>query len=373
MHLDSPLTSTKRKRDTESHGLPEPKALRMATLSNRLQSLRVAEGSDNYTDAASMDVEDSNGMGSDNAAGRAIRRAFRTRNSSISTTEALPGFQEDLLRYNQIVDDIKATVVHPYQLSGDLDMDLHCMRDRLERKRQLYGGGLKDEYWKKRGLPTHDLVRQRSALCACLYAPVYGFFYQLHTEIQRAADQSMIMERVLNGLVFAGDCADFVGEPFQPDVIYAAYHLSTSFVAWTIKQTELLDVKNGKGRSGEARVMQLFDNVSRILQALQAMRRCGDGRGGEEFGTEVPGMNATLVSLGQSLVDAGLRLFRAASSKSALPTSGRRILVIAMACKYVQAVMTLVGGNEEEKKRMQSCMYQKLVAALPPEAQATVI
>ena len=88
-------------------------------------------------------------------------------------------------------------MVQPLQLSGDLDMDLHRMRDCLEGKRQLYGGGLKDEFWQKRGLRTDELVGERSAFCTWLYTRPYGFFFDLHTEIQRAVDQSMVSDLVV--------------------------------------------------------------------------------------------------------------------------------------------------------------------------------
>ncbi|KAJ3039767.1 hypothetical protein HDV00_011894 [Rhizophlyctis rosea] len=250
---------------------------------------------------------------------------------------------QDAIQYISIVEDIKATVTQPLPAYNDLDTALHHMRQFLEGKRRLYGGGLADDYWEVRGLPTEEIAVQRSAFAGWVYESAFKFFVQLHTTMQSFGQ---------------------VATPAPRNLVDAAYHLLNVFLSWTVGQSEQLDTKTGKGR--EARVMLLFDNVVRALEALRSLRQCGVLVTEADIGME--DQDATLETLSQLLVDAGMHLFGAASSNSTLPSSGRRTLVIAMACKYVKAVTALVDATEDEKKRM-----KQLIAALPAEAQQTVI
>ncbi|KAJ3294212.1 hypothetical protein HK104_003850 [Borealophlyctis nickersoniae] len=279
---------------------------------------------------------------------------------------------ENVVQYIRVVEDMKSTVASSFHLTGVLESDLGRMRECLDTKRQLYDNVMDGEQWRSLGLPVDEIQPQMAAFASWMYGLPWGYFMELNSEIGNMHDAQTIksvMNYVLSGLIFAGDCADFIRRPFQPRAFDLAYHLTTAFISWTIRQYDTL-ADAGKARSAEAKIMLLFDNVIKALIAVLAMRgsrsRIGDRRGNEE-GTsdaDLPQRRELLESLGRVIVEAGLRLCTAAKSKTVTPGVGesRKTLLVALACKYVSAVVKLAGSDKHSVARI-----QKLIVHLPPE------
>ncbi|KAJ3154996.1 hypothetical protein HDU86_004516 [Geranomyces michiganensis] len=235
---------------------------------------------------------------------------------------------ERVSQYIRVVEDLKTTVATSFPLTGDLDADSERMKACLEEKKHLWGTILADDgrTWRKVGFP----VDEHSHLFATASAWVYGLPWTLlvlvdgeRQNLQVRSDNLIgdgqapspelteLMERVFNILLFAQDCGEFVGRLFQPRVRHGACALGAAFFVFTVALFEnlssLSSMRNGhasqteparmewspasalpapphiasasptpspptrSSRATDARVMQLFGNLVRLLDALRVI------------------------------------------------------------------------------------------------------
>ncbi|KAJ3176399.1 hypothetical protein HDU87_005268 [Geranomyces variabilis] len=233
---------------------------------------------------------------------------------------------ELLIQYIRVVEDLKTTAAMSFPLTGNLDADAERMKACLDEKKQLWGTILADDgrVWRTLGFP----VDEHSHLFASAAAWIYGLPWTLlvlvdgeRHKLQARGEHvtgdgeapspelTDLMERVFKALLFAQECGEFVGRPFQPRVRHGACALGAAFFVFTVALFEKLSsqstLRNGSAaateparmewspalttstashaatvsqtpspptrtsRATDARVMQLFGNLVRLLDALR--------------------------------------------------------------------------------------------------------
>ncbi|KAI8916477.1 hypothetical protein DFJ77DRAFT_341620 [Powellomyces hirtus] len=211
---------------------------------------------------------------------------------------------DNLIRYIRIVEDMKSTAAMSFHLSGALDADLKRMKECLDQKKALWGTVLVDGAltWQTLGFPVDELQHLLNAAAGWVYGLPWSLLVQLDAEFHKFdarghvpssdPETHVLMERIFNGLVFAQECAEFVGKSFQQRVQYGAYGLTAAFFIFTLTLFETLSgtrtphtpnpsscsssypssSASGKARSTEVRAMQLFGNLVKLLEALRSMK-----------------------------------------------------------------------------------------------------
>ncbi|KAJ3006568.1 hypothetical protein HKX48_009584 [Thoreauomyces humboldtii] len=345
---------------------------------------------------------------------------------------------DNVVSYIKIVEDMKATTLMSFHVTGDLDDDLIRMKQCLDQKRSLWGTVLVDDAaaWKTLGFPVDELQELLSAAAGWIYGLPWSLLVQLDGELHKLRATGTghhpdpaahaIMERVFSGLLFAQDCAEFVGRPFQQRVLNGAYSLTSAFFIFTLTLYEQLSQRSvGKARSAEVRVMQLFGNLVKLLEALRALKgtsghdrdyRHGKRRARPPTATptagdvprgrsnyrpprhslhsplspdsndaaispvsnvtadHLPGHLEALDELSRVIVEAGLQICEYVATRhgkadathqagtSTTPlNAGKNVLVLVVAVRYVQDTCRLAGTHEADKARL-----QRLVDRLPP-------
>ncbi|KAJ3150186.1 hypothetical protein HDU89_003275 [Geranomyces variabilis] len=235
---------------------------------------------------------------------------------------------EHLIQYIRVVEDLKTTAAMSFPLTGNLGADAERMKACLEEKNQLWGTILADDgrAWRTLGFP----VDEHSHLFASAAAWMYGLPWTLlvlvdgeRHKLQARGEHvtsdgeapspelTELMERVFNTLLFAQECGEFVGRSFQPRVRHGSCALGAAFFVFTVALFEKLSsqssLRNGSAaateparmewspalatsaaahtatasqtpspptrtsRATDARVMQLFGNLVRLLDALRVI------------------------------------------------------------------------------------------------------
>lgn len=208
------------------------------------------------------------------------------------------------------------------------------------------------------------------------------------------------MEHVFEGILFARDCADLVHKPFQSRALHGAYTLTTLFTSFTLSLFEqVMQRASHKPRSVEVRVIQLYSNLVKLLEALRFMRgHFDDGtetkresaqetrpkshpqrdRVEAQFNQEppmtpdspqvadhasyfpitaedqAPGQMEALDNLARVVVEAGLQLCEYVAARGAkqdgnTPQNNKSMLLTALAVRYVDAAVKLAGLKAEEQ------------------------
>ncbi|KAI8818383.1 uncharacterized protein EV422DRAFT_538400 [Fimicolochytrium jonesii] len=209
---------------------------------------------------------------------------------------------ENVIHFVKVVEDMKSTIATGYQPDGDLPSDL------LQAKKEAWGDLLSTDgaRWRTMGFPIDELQPLINAAGTWIYGLPWNHLARLDAELQTLQGQTMdeaahprlhvLMERVFDGILFARDCAEFVGRPMNKRIQVGALSLVTVFFSFTIsffesKSLTAADAPStsattalappttlasaGRGKMGEAHAVQYFGNLVKLLEALEVMTNAG--------------------------------------------------------------------------------------------------
>ncbi|KAG0053511.1 hypothetical protein BGZ83_000928 [Gryganskiella cystojenkinii] len=268
---------------------------------------------------------------------------------------------EQIVHYVQVTESMRETLSSHFQHPQDLTEDLTRSQEVLDFQRTLFGETLRNSglAWKALGLPAMEgliqgtqewILNLAKTLTIKIRAEVNLALENIHHQQQHAKAvgdmeedddpharlaAGNVMELVVQGALLTGSCLELVGKPC-PMLVTAWMELTSQYCAYVLeKRNELVlrlaakpnnttgtfgagsvqslghlesrhqQVLPGRSRGVYVKTMELFENMTRLLQCVSEMREEEELDGGtfeslgDEYGTGqeeedmFPGVSAT--------------------------------------------------------------------------------